>query len=340
MQAAARAAGAANSGARTKLDPAGTSSTAWAANGPQKLGTRFILSMTDSASAARYGLQTAALSRAGDDGDARTFVSSDDNSLLAAVNAMKPSAPSGVLTSNPSASAPGAYPLSLLTYAGTVPSTLDAKARRDYAAFLKFTTGTGQTPGVGAGQLPAGYVPLPASLRAKAAAAITAILHPPTTAPPVKKPTKKPTGTGGGSSTGSTGTTDNSGGVVGVSSGDTSSFTNTGSSPGVTTPTTPAPAASNGPPLKTVRIVQPAAVTKPISAGVVRFAFPILLLLGCAALGAGLFRRPCPARRIRAAPRADTGAPPAPPQTAPPQTATTTPSPTGSTRTSSVFEPW
>jgi hypothetical protein len=84
-----------------------------------------------------------------------------------------------------------------------------------------------------------------------------------------------------------------------------------------------------------VRIVQPAAVTKSITAGFVRFAFPILLLLGIAALGAGLFLRPRPRDGSEPLPRADDDAP-----RAPPQTPTTTPSPAGSTPTSSVFEPW
>jgi hypothetical protein len=335
FQAAAQAAGLANSGARTTLDPAGTSETAWAANGPQRAGTRFILSVTDSASAAQYGLQTAGLSRAGDDGSSRTFITPDDpNSVLAAVNAMKPSSPSGVLTSDPAASAPGAYPLTLLTYAALVPSGLSAKERVDYAAFLKFATSAGQTSGVGSGQLPAGYVPLPAALRAKAAAAITAILHPPTKKPPVKKPTKQPT-TGGTTATGNTsGTVSNTGGLPVNDTGDASSFTDTGSSSAVTTPTTPAPTSSNTQPLKTVRIVQPAAVTKSVHVGPVRFAFPILLLLGLAALGAALFRKPRRRDGAESLPRADNAAPPAPPQTP-----TTTPTPAGSTGTS-VFEPW
>ena len=317
------------------LDPSGTAETAWAANGPQRGGTRFILSVTDSASAAEYGLQTAGLSRAGDDGASRAFITPNDpNSVLAAVNAMKPSAPSGMLTSNPSAAAPGVYPLTLLTYAGVVPSGLTAKERVDYAAFLKFATGAGQTSGVGAGQLPAGYVPLPATLRAKAADAITTILHPPTKPP--KKPTKKPTKPVTTSAGGATGGTDTGAISVAGGTGDTSSFSDTGSSSAVTTATTPsATPAPSGPPLKTVRIVQPAAVTKSITAGVVRFAFPILLLLGIAALAAGLFLRPRPRDASEPLPRADDDVP-----RAPPQTSTTTPSPAGSTRTSSVFEPW
>jgi hypothetical protein len=339
LQAAAQAAGSANSGAHTTLDPTATAETAWAANGPQRAGTRFILSVTDSASAAQYGLQTAGLSRAGDDGSSRTFITPDDpNSVLAAVNAMKPSAPSGVLTSDPSAAAPGAYPLSLLTYAGTVPSGLTAKERVDYAAFLKFATGAGQTSGVGAGQLPAGYVPLPAALRAKAAAAITASLHPPVKKPPVKKPpVKKPTKRHvTTSASGSTGGTTDTGGIPSSDgTADSSSFTDTGSSSDVATTTPPPATSTKSPPLKTVRIVQPAAVTQSVHVGAVRFAFPILLILGLVALGAALFRKPRRRDGTEPLPRADNAAPPAPPQTP-----TTTPSPAGSTRTSSVFEPW
>ena len=68
---------AANDGAKTTFDPTQTPDLAWTANGPQITGNYFVMSITDSASAARYGLQTASLSPAGDDTPDRTFVAPD-----------------------------------------------------------------------------------------------------------------------------------------------------------------------------------------------------------------------------------------------------------------------
>ncbi|MGA2520643.1 MAG: hypothetical protein ABSG81_07480 [Acidimicrobiales bacterium] len=179
MQAAAQAAATANDGGKTTLDPADPPDAAWGSNGPQESGESFILSVTDSASAAQYGLQTASLSRSGDDGSSPTFVAPDEQSILAGEQAMTPSAVPGVVLPDPSTTAAGAYPLSMLTYAATTPETLDTSDRQNYATFLQYAANGGQVPGVSVGQLPPGYVPLPAALQAQALAAAATILNPP-----------------------------------------------------------------------------------------------------------------------------------------------------------------
>src|SRR5581483_2709664 len=60
---------------------------------------------------------------------------------------------------------PGAYPLTALTYAVVSPSTLNAAAGKDYAAFLRYAAGPGQQPGINPGQLPLGMAPLPDNLK-------------------------------------------------------------------------------------------------------------------------------------------------------------------------------
>ncbi|MGO8870974.1 MAG: hypothetical protein ACLQPH_06135 [Acidimicrobiales bacterium] len=179
MQAAALDAATANDGAKTTLDPTQTPNTAWTSNGPQESGTDFVMSITDSASAARYGLQTASLSRAGDDGSSPAFVAPTSASILAGEQAMTESATAGVLQANPSPSAHDAYPLSLLTYAATTPETLDATGRQAYADLIRYAGGVGQVSGDLPGQLPAGYVPLPAELEAEDTAAAASVLNPP-----------------------------------------------------------------------------------------------------------------------------------------------------------------
>jgi hypothetical protein len=179
MNAAAQDAASSNDGGKTTLNVGATPDAAWTSNGPQPDGSSFILSVTDSASAAQFGLQTASLSPSGDDTASRPFVAPDQQSLLAGEQAMDPSGVPGVLKPNPGSTAPGAYPLPLLTYAAAEPESLDAASRQNYAKFLQYAAGAGQTAGVGIGQLPPGYAPLPAALQAQSVAAAATILNPP-----------------------------------------------------------------------------------------------------------------------------------------------------------------
>jgi hypothetical protein len=275
MTAAAQSTGAANDGAKTTFNPALTTNTAWTSNGPQVPGTHFIISITDSASAAQYGLQTAELSRAGDDAapGSRVFVAPNADGLLAGEQSFVSSPVPGVMVPNPSTTAAGAYPLAMLTYAATRPETLTAAQRQQYATFLTYAIGDGQTSGVEIGQLPAGYVPLPGALRLQALTAINSILHPP---PVPTTPTSPTVSTTTPSSFGSTDT-----GSSG--SGDD---TSTGSSAASTPFTAPSASAVANP------AVLHAVHTSWFSAGAIRWTLLLLLIVGlAAALGALLLGR-------------------------------------------------
>lgn len=278
MQTAAASTGAANDGAKTTFNGALTPNTAWTANGPQVPGTHFLLSITDSASAAQYGLQTASLSRAGDDTDpaSRVFVAPDASGLSAGERAMTPSKVTGVLEGDPTSTAAGAYPLTLFTYAATRPQTLTDAARQQYAQFLLYAIGDGQTSGVEVGQLPPGYVPLPGALRLAALGAVNSILHPPAVATTSSSTTSTSTGDTGSSTFDTSSSTDT--GSVGT---DTSSSTDTSS-----TSTSTGGGDIHAP---SVRLVK----TSLFGVGVTRWALPLVLLLGVgAALGALLLGRP------------------------------------------------
>ncbi|MFF2941692.1 hypothetical protein ACFVSQ_17820 [Streptomyces niveus] len=134
-------------------------------NTPPLPGERMVLALVDAASAARYGLQTAALRNA--DG---AFVKPTTGALLAGVGDMKKSPVPGVLGTDPGAAKGGAYPLTSLVYAAGYTNT-PAADRKDYAGLVRYAVGAGQAPGVSPGQLPPGYAPLPASLRTQALAA-------------------------------------------------------------------------------------------------------------------------------------------------------------------------
>jgi hypothetical protein len=173
---AARIARIAFDGARIVENPnALTSSDVWARQPPQIIGSRAMLALTDLPSAKRYGLQVARLSHAGDVGPSRQFVGPTDASMVAGVRAMRPGIDPLVLQPAPGSPAPGAYPLTTLSYAAIKPLALDAGARRDYAAFLDYATGTGQIAGRDPGLLPPGYTPLPSRLRAQAWTAAIAV---------------------------------------------------------------------------------------------------------------------------------------------------------------------
>ena len=178
LREAARAARIADDGSRTFADAfAITPATYYRRTGPHIPGQRSMLAITDSPSAARFGLQSARLSRAGDDGDDRRFLAPDSGALTAAVEAMEPGAVADVLEVDPAADAPNAYPLTALTYAALAPLSLDDEARSEYAAFLDYAVGDGQVSGLEPGQLPPGYAPLPAALRTQGREAVKAVVE-------------------------------------------------------------------------------------------------------------------------------------------------------------------
>ncbi len=165
----ARTARVAFDGAKININPfADENLRSWTSDVPQDPGRRAVLSLTDTPSATKFGLQQARLSRAGDNGAERTFIAPDTASMTAGVEAMKDRDSTGILQPDQTAVSPGAYPLTMLTYAAYAPLSLTAEERVDYAGFLEFSAGKGQIPGFERGQLPAGYVPLTTELQAEA----------------------------------------------------------------------------------------------------------------------------------------------------------------------------
>ncbi|WP_299528341.1 hypothetical protein [uncultured Streptomyces sp.] len=127
------------------------------------------IGIADSASARRYLLDVAALPNA--DG---TFVKPTDATLLKAVAQMPDSSVEGVKAADPSKARGSAYPLTSVVYAAaSVDQARDA--RDDYAKVIRYAAGPGQRPGTAAGELPAGYAPLPQAMRDQALAAATAL---------------------------------------------------------------------------------------------------------------------------------------------------------------------
>lgn len=209
MSESARAVRTAFDGARIGANPfAVAPSDVWKREIPQGIGVRAIMSITDSNSAARFGLQMARLSRPGDNSTTRRFIAANSAGLAAGVASMRPRNEPSVLEPAWPTDVPDAYPLASITYAAIRPLSLDQTARNQYAALLDYAAGPGQVVGNEVGQLPAGYLPLPGALAAQTRAAAaqvrtmqppapttttsTTTLPPPTSAPTVVRPVSRP----------------------------------------------------------------------------------------------------------------------------------------------------
>jgi hypothetical protein len=297
MATAAADAAAANDQAKTTFNPAEPPQQAWGANGPQITGNDFILTVTTSASAAQYGLQTASLSAAGDDAPDRTFVAPDDQSLLAGEKAMKSTQVSGVLQEDPSTTSGGAYPLTMLTYAAMTPKTLNAASKKNYAAFLRYAAGAGQVSGTELGNLPNGYVPLPAALKSETLAAADTLSASSKTGKPkksgggkrpiVENGTGSDSGQGSGSSNSSVSGTSLS--PISPPGGSTDSASgNEGPAKSISQGTGSGESKSKAHSTLSQKALR-AMTTEALDVGAIRWTLPLLLLLGiCAAIGAGL----------------------------------------------------
>ncbi|MFL6071256.1 MAG: hypothetical protein ACJ72Y_08225, partial [Actinomycetes bacterium] len=131
----------------------------------QNPGRREVIGIVDSADAESFMLDAAKLQNAGG-----AFVGPTQAGMGAALKATKQGESMPDLSDKDKA----IYPLT--TTISAVARLEADQATRDAAAkFLLFAAGRGQQPGTGMGDLPAGHLPLPASLRAETAAAAKAL---------------------------------------------------------------------------------------------------------------------------------------------------------------------
>jgi hypothetical protein len=134
----------------------------WGREPRSLIGSRAVIALTTSGSAAKFATISASLLN-----DAGQFVAPTASSMAAAVAAMTVTENSSVVGldfgSAASKSATNAYPLTMPVYAALNPLMDDAPLRAVYADFIRFAAQSGQTPGVELGQLPAGYAPIPPS---------------------------------------------------------------------------------------------------------------------------------------------------------------------------------
>ena len=130
-------------------------------------GRRFMWAVNDMPDLAAYGLISAALcDPAGTD-----CVQPSTDSVTTALNSATTDS-AGLLEVNPAKVPAGGYPLTEVVYAA-VPTNQSAAALTDYADFIAYAAGQGQTAGSTPGDLPPGYLPLTSSLQAQAQSVVT-----------------------------------------------------------------------------------------------------------------------------------------------------------------------
>ena len=129
------------------------------AQGRQTVGFRFLIGVTPLGDVYRYGLRSAALETT-----SGHFVAPTTASLRTAAKLFVPETSEGVWEPAPStwtsAAGANAYPGTMFVYAAIPTSGLPASDATDFAEFVRFAGGAGQTPGLGVGQLPPGYLPI------------------------------------------------------------------------------------------------------------------------------------------------------------------------------------
>lgn len=156
----------------TKINAAGETGD-WVSSGPQPQGAKFMIAITDSPSAYRYGLTSAKVLPANSSASA----TADSVSFTAALEALRPTSLDSITQVDPAAVVGAGYPLTTVTYAAVNLSTSDAAGRAAIAGLLRQVTTTGQIPGTSTGQLPIGYVPLSPDMVIQARAAVEAIVR-------------------------------------------------------------------------------------------------------------------------------------------------------------------
>lgn len=270
---------------------------AWARPDRQVLGQRAMFAIMDIPSAQAFQFPTAALENHGGN-----FVQPSNDSLASALSVATYDERTGTLSANLKSSAPGAYPGLMPVYAAAPTHGLSKTLAGQYATMISWLSTTGQTYGTAAGQLPPGYLALPAKLQAQAAAAAAHVrkqdcagLVPgdracfPQTTPPTTTTTSPP-----GTTTPPPGTTTPPPGTTtappigGGGGGGGGGFTGppfTGPAPGSgVTPTTvaptPTPTPTSSPTVTSTPTAEPAAYTSSKRSSLAVHLLPALLVIG------------------------------------------------------------
>jgi hypothetical protein len=231
----------------------GTQPPTYPSNPAEPPGTRDLVAILDEGDAAALDMPTAALLN-----HAGKYVTPTLSSMAAAVSDMTANS-DGTVDDNEDASNPAAYPLTMVVYAMVPTSGISKTKAAKIAQWLDYVAGPGQVQGTAVGQLPPGYLPLPASMRKQTQKAAFDVAHQ----------------TGNQASGGHHGGSGGSGGGSGTGSGGSSA--GTGSSSNNAGGSGGSHGSSSG---TATRTKINAAYSSPDSSGAGRLVLPILLVIG------------------------------------------------------------
>jgi hypothetical protein len=260
----------------------------WDKDGIEPPGQIFISAVDSTPSLAGFGIVPAQLCN--DSGGA--CVGPTTASVGAAVAHAKPDS-QGLLEVNPADPGPGAFPLTQVIYAA-VRTDEQPGVLKDYADLISFAANQGQATGQAAGDLPAGYLPLPASLVRQANAAVAKLRSiagggNPTSAPPTTHAPSQPTRTPGGPAT-ATATVANPGTTPPAQPAPTTAPAPAAGPTPTPGSTTPAPSPT-GPVIipPTAQLAAGATPSQPV--GPIRQVLTVVLIVGIAGAGLGIALR-------------------------------------------------
>jgi hypothetical protein len=136
-------------------------------------GQRQLFAILDEPDAAAFGMPTMKIENAAHD-----YVGPTDASMAAAVKNMIPNGSNGITKDyNEAAKDPAAYPLTMVVYAMVPTGGISRHKAAKIAQWLDYVAGAGQHTGMVPGELPPGYLPLTASMRAQTRKAAYEVLH-------------------------------------------------------------------------------------------------------------------------------------------------------------------
>jgi len=255
----------------------------WGSVGFEVPGQLFMWGLSDTPDTAAYGLIPADLCDPAGGNCVDPSTASVTKALDSATTDKQ-----GLLQVNPAKVPAGGYPLVDVVYAA-VPTNQSAAALNDYADLIQYAAGQGQKAGTTPGDLPPGYLPLTASLQAKAQAVVKqlrAVAHPSGQPGTQSGPgSNNPNSPGSGTTTGS-GTSPGSG----TTPGNGTTLGN-GTSSALGTSATSSPSSPSGPVIGSPSAELSSGVTPRSNLGKVRWALIAVLIIGAGgALGGGLLR--------------------------------------------------
>ncbi len=223
----------------------------------EPIGQRALFGITDEADAATFLFPTAAIRN-----HAGRYVTPTQKSMAAALTSMT-TAKNGVTQQvNLDGNNPAAYPLTMVVYAVVPISGVSHSKAVKIARWLDYVVGPGQQKGELPGELPFGYLPLPAKLRAEARHVATEVLHQSAAKNASPSASPSPTSTPSGTAT-----------PTPTSPATSGSPSSTATGPGTS---------SSPPASPTISVV---GLRRPVGAGLTRYALPALLIIaGLAAL--------------------------------------------------------